>query len=130
MAQIVIEGTAYELPETFTLKEMRIIERYCKGDFNNQFAATVGGIHVAIARAKPDVSFEEIEELLDGLDVTILKQIEAGQSPPAESKSEQPASSSDASEPPSAAIPENGNHESSGSPDLAGFQSFHSKSEI
>lgn len=128
MAQVRIHDVAYDLPESFTLKEMRIIERYTGGALEGfDISKICGIIHVAIVRAKPELGFEEIESVIDDLPAEDLDQLMstvAGQSPPAESKSESNGSSSDASSTSSDADQESETPETSGSPDLA-FSTFH-----
>ena len=93
MAQVLVHGTSYEIPESFTLKEMRIVDRYCEGHAaSNDF--TIGKIcamiHIAISRAKPDTSFDEIQEVVDGLpadQIEAMFETVAGQSPPVEDQS-------------------------------------------
>lgn len=138
MAQVLVHGTAYELPESFTLKEMRIVERYCHGEAGGGFEVSkvCAAIHVAIMRAKPELSYEEIETVVDDLPAEdldkIFTDIAAGQSPPAQESSESSSASSDSS--PSDLLttsdvdPENETQENSGSLDLVGFRSFHNKS--
>lgn len=132
MAQIKVHDVAYELPESFTLKEMRIIERYTGGQSQGfEISKICGVIHVAIMRAKPEVPFEEIEEVIDALPVEDLEKITAtvaGQSPPAPSSDANNGSSSDDSEPSLDADPENESPENSGSQDSAAFHSFHATS--
>lgn len=135
MAQILVHGVSYEMPESFTLKEMRIVERYTGGhaaDDGWEMSKIAATIHIAIARAKPALSFEEIEATIDALPVedleTVLGAVEAGQIPPAQSNSESNGSLNGASEESSDLTQESETHESFGSQDLAGFQSFHSRS--
>lgn len=134
MAEINLEGYGtFELPESFNLKEMRIIERYSGGHQEGfEISKICGVIHVAIMRVKPQVPFEEIEGVIDEIDVEklekILKDNEAGQSPPAPSNSENSESSSAASATSSDADPESVIPETSGSPASDGFQSFHAMS--
>ena len=138
MAQVLVHGTSYELPESFTLKEMRIVERYCHGEASGGFEVSkvCAAIHVAIMRAKPELSFDEIEEVVDGLPADdldkIFTDIAAGQSPPAQeshgSSNESSDLPSDDSGTTSDAAPVSETLESSGSLDLVGFRSFHSKS--
>jgi hypothetical protein len=134
MAQLIVHGTSYEMPESFTLKEMRILERYSEGHVEGyDISKMCAVIHIAIMRAKPELSFSEIQDVVDELPVEDLEgmfaEVEsAGQSPPAPSKSESNGSSTESSEPSSDATPESETPEPSGSPDLAGFQSFHSRS--
>ena len=93
MAQVLVHGTSYEIPESFTLKEMRIVDRYCDGhaagsDFT--IGKICAMIHIAIARSKPDTSFDEIQEVVDGLpadQIEAMFETVAGQSPPAEDQS-------------------------------------------
>src|SRR5262245_28741870 len=135
MAQLVVHGTAYELPESFTLKEMRIMERYSEGHTEGyDISKMCAVIHIAIMRAKPELPFEEIQATVDELEVSDLEAMfkavdTAGQSPPAESSSESNGSSSDDSEPSSDATPESETPAVFGSPDLAAFRSFHATSE-
>ena len=136
MAQVKVHDVSYDLPESFTLGEMRIVERYCQGQLEGEF--TIGkvcaSIHVAIARAKPDLSFDEIQAVVDDLpadELDAMFETVAGQSPPAltdASKNESNGSSSDDSDTSSDATPASETPETSGSPDLAGFRSFHARS--
>lgn len=140
MAQINLEGYgSFELPEHFKLKEMRTIERYSGGEMEGYELSKIAGmIHVAIARAKPELSFEEIQAVVDEIDVEDLDKIlgeakQAGQSPPSasssgESSSESNGSSSGVSATSSEEDLESESLPSSGSPDLAGFRSFHATS--
>ena len=132
MAQIKVHDVSYQLPESFTLKEMRVIERYTGGVLEGFGISKICGvIHVAIMRAKPELGFDEIQEVIDDLPVEDLEQITeavAGQSPPAENNSESNGSSNDDSATSSDAGQESATPESSGSPDLAGFRSFHATS--
>lgn len=127
----------FEMPLQFKLKEMRIIERYSGGEMEGYGLSKVAGmIHVAIARAKPDLSFEDIEAVVDEIDVQdldkILADAQAGQSPPTperdERLSENNESLSDASGITLEEAQENETRPSSGSQDLAGFRSFHGTS--
>ena len=136
MAKILVHGMEYEAPESFTLKEMRVIERYTEGHVSGEgyeISKICATIHVAIMRAKPELGFEEIQAVIDDLpaeDLDVIFQAvdSAGQSPPAESTSENNGSSSAASDPPSELTPESESPENSGSQDLAGFHSFHATS--
>src|SRR5262245_41423890 len=134
MAQLVVHGTSYELPESFTLREMRIMERYSEGHTEGyDISKMCAVIHIAIMRAKPELPFEEIQATVDELEVSDLEAMfeavdTAGQSPPAESNFGSNGSSTDASVPSSDATQESETPATFGSPDLAGFQSFHAKS--
>ena len=136
MARIIVHGMEYEAPDSFTLKEMRVIERYTDGHMTGdgyEIPKICATIHVAIMRAKPELPFEEIQAVVDDLPAEDLDGIfqavdTAGQSPPAESNSESSGSSSATSDPPSELTPESESPESSGSQDLAGFRSFHATS--
>lgn len=129
MAQITINGETYEIPESFTLGEMRIVERYADGhlgDDGYDLSKICGAIHVAIKRVKPAVPFEEIQAVVDELDAGELGKLTGGQSPPAGNSSEPSEPSTEGSGPSLAVAPENGNPSPTGSPDLAaGFRSFH-----
>lgn len=136
MAEIIIDGIAYELPESFTLAEMRIVERYCGGHLNEsgyEFAKLLASIHVAVARKRPDEPFEQIEKHLGELPMDVLDGL-AGQSPPAVAEEQQGLSvngdsSSESSGHGSEAVPENESRASSGSQVSAiGSGSSHSTS--
>lgn len=133
MASFKIHDVEYEIPESFTLKEMRIIERYAAGHMDSGFEVSklCGVIHVAIARVKPDTPFEEIQDVIDNLPADDLEEVfnaAAGQSPPAESSSEKPESLNGDSSPSSDAVPESETPENSGSQVSEGFRSFHAMS--
>ena len=132
MAQVIVHEVAYELPESFTLKEMRIIERYTGGALEGfEISKICGVIHVAIMRAKPELGFEEIQEVIDDLPVEELEKITAtvaGQSPPAQSSDENSESSSAVSATSSAAAPESETPESSGDQDSAFSAFYHATS--
>ena len=136
MAKILVHGMEYEAPESFTLKEMRVIERYTEGHVSGEgyeISKICATIHVAIMRAKPELGFDEIQAVIDDLpaeDLDVIFQAvdSAGQSPPAESNSESSDSSSAASDPSSDLDPGSESPESSGSQDLDGFRSFHTMS--
>lgn len=111
MKPLKINGKEYELPslEDLTLDECIIVERHAGKTIDKVElgkALDVGGlkgvIHVAVLRAEPGVSFEEISEALGKLKLTEIagqwKPDEAGQSPPAEQPST-PSESSDSVEP-------------------------------
>ena len=136
MAEILLHGVTYEIPESFTLREMRIVERYTDGHAAQEgyeLSKIAATIHIAIARAKPATSFDEIQAVVDDLPVEDLEGIlssvdSAGQSPPAQSSSESSESSSDDSASPSEPAQESETQETSGSQDLDGFRSFHAMS--
>ena len=136
MAQIKLHDVAYDIPESFTLKEMRIVERYTGGHAaadGYEMSKIAATIHIAIARTKPQTPYEEIEAVVDALPVEDLEAIfeavdAAGQSPPAQSSSESSESSSEDSASPSEPVQESEIPETSGSQDLDGFRSFHAMS--
>lgn len=131
MAQIIVNGETFELPTRYTMGELRIVERYTGGNDALTIARICGGIHVAIARVKPEVSFEEIQEVIDQIDPDQLDALDGGQSPPAEKTSGDNGSSTEDSTASSDAGQENENQSPTGSPDsAAGFRSFHGMSRI
>ena len=76
MAQVTINGTAYEMPETLTLKELRIMERYTDGHLSGdgyEVSKMSGMIHVAVMRQRPELGFDEIQAVVDTLDVDSLE---------------------------------------------------------
>lgn len=131
MAQVLVHGVSYELPESFTLKELRIVERYSGGQAGEGFEISkiCAVIHIAIMRAKPEASFEEIQEVVDELPADELEQFKktvesAGQSPPAEKPDENSVSSNGDSEKSSDPDQESESPENYGA-DLSGFSAFH-----
>lgn len=134
-----IDGTDYELPDRITLGEARIIERYAQGEMAGgdgyAVAKLAGMIHIAIRRARPDVSYEEIASRVDEIDFEELAAMmpsDGEENPPEasdESKTEPLASSNGDSEPSSDASPASESPDPSGSQDLdTGFHSFHATS--
>jgi len=70
MARIIVHGMEYEAPDSFTLKEMRVVERYTDGHMTGdgyEISKICATIHVAIMRAKPELPFEEIQAVVDDL---------------------------------------------------------------
>src|SRR5262252_2926458 len=105
---------------------MRIMERYSEGHTEGyDISKMCAVIHIAIMRAKPELSFDEIQGTIDDLPVDDLQGMfeavdAAGQSPPAASNSASNGSSSDDSDRSSDATPESETPAVFGSPDLAG----------
>src|SRR4051812_27191614 len=101
MKPLKINGKEYELPslEDLTLDECIIVERHAGKTIDQvelgkrlDVGGLKGVIHVAVLRAEPGVSFEEISEALGKLKLTEIASQwtpdEAGQSPPAEASPE------------------------------------------
>jgi hypothetical protein len=138
MAEIRLEGYGtFELPEQFKLKEMRTIERYTQGVMGGYELSKISGvIHVAISRAKPDLSFDEIQAVVDEINVADLDKIlvQVGQSPPSATETDSGPSASNGSSngvssTSSDADPGSETQPSTGSLDLAGFRSSPATSE-
>lgn len=107
--QIIIDGMAYDMPDTFTIGEARTLKKYTGLNLSDlegadtsdpNFMAAV--IHIAFARKFPNVSYAEIEARVDKVSLESIDTVMAEE--PADPPTVAPSLVNGASESPTGGI--------------------------
>lgn len=101
--RVKVDGVEYELPTSMKLGELQIVERYTEGHLESDsgygLSKLMGQIHVAIKRARPDVSYDEIRarvEEMEADDIPEIRKKGDAADPPTEPSANEPSAQTSA----------------------------------